>query len=135
MFRQPLTILLATLVPALIAAPASVLPDKRSTAQHGFFYVGGHYSGTGPNEVMTGQMYVEFLRPARVTRKYPLVLLHGAAQTATNWTGTPDGRAGWADYFLSQGYVVYMIDQPARGRSPWHASTNPALTAFSPATV
>ncbi len=84
---------------------------------------------------MTGQMYVEFLRPARVTRKYPLVLIHGAAQTATNWTGTPDGRAGWADYFVAQGYIVYMVDQPARGRSAWHASTNPALSGFSPAVV
>jgi pimeloyl-ACP methyl ester carboxylesterase len=34
--------------------------------------------------------------------------------------GTPDGRKGWADYFVEQGYVVYMIDQPMRGRSAWH---------------
>ena len=135
MFRRLLFALAATFVPALIAAPASVLPDKQAAAQHGFFYVGGHYSGTGANEAMTGQMYVEFLRPARVTRKYPLVLLHGAAQTATNWMGTPDGRAGWADYFVSQGYVVYMVDQPARGRSAWHASTNGPLSGFSPAVV
>jgi len=49
-----------------------------------------------------------------------LVLIHGAAQTATNWMGTPDGRKGWAEYFVGQGYVVYMIDQPMRGRSAWH---------------
>ena len=48
------------------------------------------------------------------------MLIHGAAQTATNWMGTPDGRKGWADYFVEQGYVVYMIDQPMRGRSAWH---------------
>ena len=53
-------------------------------------------------------------------RPYPLVLIHGAAQTATNWMGTPDGRKGWAEYFVEQGYVVYMIDQPMRGRSAWH---------------
>jgi pimeloyl-ACP methyl ester carboxylesterase len=55
-----------------------------------------------------------------VKRPYPLVLIHGAAQTATNWMGTPDGRKGWAEYFVEQGYVVYMIDQPMRGRSAWH---------------
>jgi pimeloyl-ACP methyl ester carboxylesterase len=55
-----------------------------------------------------------------VLRPYPLVLIHGAAQTATNWMETPDGRKGWAEYFVEQGYVVYMIDQPMRGRSAWH---------------
>jgi pimeloyl-ACP methyl ester carboxylesterase len=48
------------------------------------------------------------------------VLIHGAAQTATNWMGTPDGRKGWAEYFVEQGYVVYMIDQPMRGRLAYH---------------
>ena len=63
-------------------------------------------------------MYVEVLTPRRPRSRYPLVLIHGAAQTATNWMGTPDGRPGWADYFVGQGYTVYMVDQPARGRSP-----------------
>jgi pimeloyl-ACP methyl ester carboxylesterase len=69
---------------------------------------------------MSGQSYVEVLAPKDVRRPYPLVLIHGAAQTATNWMGTPDGRKGWAEYFVEQGYVVYMIDQPMRGRSAWH---------------
>lgn len=30
---------------------------------------------------------------------------------------TSDGRPGWATYFLQQGYVVYLIDPPGRGRS------------------
>lgn len=36
-----------------------------------------------------------------------------------NWLNTPDGREGWASYFLSQGYTLYLTDQPQRGRSPW----------------
>src|SRR5947209_14667121 len=85
-----------------------------------FFYVGGKYTGAPGKEVMAGQMYVEVLRPQRATRMYPIVFFHGNWQTATNWMGTPDGRAGWADYFLGRGYVVYLVDQPARGRSVWH---------------
>jgi pimeloyl-ACP methyl ester carboxylesterase len=46
-------------------------------------------------------------------------------QTATNWMGTPDGRKGWAEYFVEQGYIVYMIDQPMRGRSAEHPSDGP----------
>jgi pimeloyl-ACP methyl ester carboxylesterase len=69
---------------------------------------------------MQGQIYVEVLAPKDVRRPYPLVLIHGAAQTATNWMGTPDGRKGWAEYFVELGYIVYMIDQPMRGRSAWH---------------
>ena len=133
--KSTLINLLANLVPVVLAALASLRAQPPPIAQRGFFYVGGQYAGANESEVMTGQMYVEFLRPALVTRKYPLVLFHGAAQTATNWMGTPDGRAGWADYFLSQGYVVYMVDQPARGRSAWHSSTNAALSGLSPATV
>jgi len=53
------------------------------------------------------------------------VLILGAAQTATNWMGTPDGRKGWAEYFVEQGYIVYMIDQPMRGRSAIHPSDGP----------
>ena len=32
---------------------------------------------------------------------------------------TPDGRKGWASYFLEKGYTVYLTDPPQRGRSPY----------------
>ena len=94
--------------------------DQSAVAQRGFFYVGGHYVGEPGKQIMDGQIYVEVLAPKEQRRPYPLVLIHGAAQTATNWMGTPDGRKGWAEYFVEQGYVVYMIDQPMRGRSAIH---------------
>jgi hypothetical protein len=34
---------------------------------------------------MHGQMYVEVLTPREARHPFPLVLIHGAAQTATNW--------------------------------------------------
>jgi pimeloyl-ACP methyl ester carboxylesterase len=94
--------------------------DQSAVAQRGYFYVGGRYVGEPGKEIMQGQIYVEVLAPKDVRRPYPLVLIHGAAQTATNWMGTPDGRKGWAEYFVEQGYIVYMIDQPMRGRSTPH---------------
>jgi len=66
---------------------------------------------------MVGQMYVEYFMPRRRTQPYPIVMIHGGSQTGTNFTATPDGREGWAQYFLRRGHAVYVVDQVARGRS------------------
>lgn len=105
------------------------------TTTHDFFYVGGEYVGPPGKEQMSGQMYVEVMRPAKVTRSYPLVFIHGGAQTATNWLKTPDGRPGWAYIFVELGYEVYLVDQPARGRSPWHGELNGELISAPVALV
>jgi pimeloyl-ACP methyl ester carboxylesterase len=34
--------------------------------------------------------------------------------------GTPDGRRGWAQVLLEEGYKVYVVDRPGHGRSPFH---------------
>lgn len=118
-----------------LAAPVVAQQDlagiATSVAERGFFYAGGKYVGEPGKELMAGQMYVERLAPREVRQPYPLVLIHGAAQTATNWMQTPDGRKGWAEYFVEQGYVVYLVDQPARGRSVWHPEINGKLRMFS----
>lgn len=115
-------ILAAFIAPAALAEVNLPIPtvDQSAVARRGFFYVGGHYVGEPGKHIMQGQIYVEVLAPKVERRAYPLVLIHGAAQTATNWMGTPDGREGWAEFFVEQGYVVYMIDQPMRGRSAYH---------------
>ena len=41
---------------------------------------------------------------------------------APTYTGTPDGREGWAQYFVRRGYAVYVVDQPGRGRSGYLAA-------------
>ena len=105
--------------------------DQSAIARRGFFYVDGGYVGEPGKQLMHEQMYVEVLTPRHPRSRYPLVLIHGAAQTATNWMGTPDGRPGWADYFVGQGYTVYMVDQPARGRSPWLPEVDGKLATFT----
>jgi pimeloyl-ACP methyl ester carboxylesterase len=133
--RPNLTIGVAFALCLLLVASARAEPphlpvpaaDQSAIAARGYFYVGGHYVGSEEpgKDIMDGQIYVEVLAPKDVRRPFPLVLIHGAGQTATNWMGTPDGRKGWAEYFVEQGYVVYMIDQPMRGRSAWHPADGP----------
>jgi hypothetical protein len=133
-FKFPLvSALLATLLVSGCAT-APVPPaagTARVAAVRDQFYVGGSYVGDPGKQLMAGQMYVERLTPAKVTRPLPLVLVHGAAQTASNWLSTPDGRQGWAERFLELGYVVYLVDQPARGRSAWHPDVNGKLRMFT----
>jgi pimeloyl-ACP methyl ester carboxylesterase len=75
------------------------------------------------HEYISGQMYVEVRIPARKTKPHPIIMVHGGTMSGTNYTGTPDGREGWAQYFVREGYAVYVVDQPGRGRSGYLAGT------------
>ena len=116
---------LAALTLGLAAACATT--QDSDPPRQGYFFVGGRYVETDKGPLMARQMYVEYYLPAVQTRPYPLVMIHGAAQTGTNFTGTPDGRKGWAQFFVERGYVVYVIDQPARGRSAYLDSLGPNI--------
>jgi pimeloyl-ACP methyl ester carboxylesterase len=70
--------------------------------------------------------------PQRLRSPYPVVMIHGGNQTGSNFTGTPDGREGWAQYFVRRGYAVYIVDQVARGRS---AHWNEYYGAVQPARI
>lgn len=91
------------------------------------FFVGGTYAGPSDALVMHGQMHVEMLIPDIVRYPWPLVLMHGAAQTGTGWVTTPDGRDGWAPWFAERGWKVCVVDQPARGRSAWQPGLDGTL--------
>ncbi|WP_328468954.1 alpha/beta fold hydrolase [Actinoplanes sp. NBC_00393] len=64
-------------------------------------------------------------------RRYPLVFLHGAGQSARCWETTPDGRDGFQNIFLRRGRGVYLVDQPRRGQAgqSTEPGTIPAETA------
>ena len=68
---------------------------------------------------MRGAMYVDVWVPDEIRRPYPIVMFHGNGQTGVDWMQTPDGRPGWAYYLVAQGYVLYMMDYPTRGRSAY----------------
>jgi pimeloyl-ACP methyl ester carboxylesterase len=108
-------------VKATAGAPPAAIPtfSTEDLSRTGIFYAGGNYVGEPGKEVMGGSAYVEVWVPKQIRHPYPIVYIHGAGQTATDWQQTPDGRPGWAYYFAKQGYVQYMVDSPARGRSPY----------------
>ena len=96
-------------------------PGPLSIARQGYLFAGGKYSTVNGRQVMSGHLYAEFQIPSRQTHPWPIVMIHGGSQSGTNFTGTPDGREGWAQFFLRQGYPVYVVDQPGRGRAAYEA--------------
>lgn len=111
------------LVALTVVSPARA-EEPLAIAKQGYFFVGGKYSTVGDKQVMNGQIYVEYQIPKKRTQAYPLVIVPGAAQTATNFNGTADGREGWTQHFLRRGYAVYIVEQPGRGRSSYQPDTD-----------
>ena len=106
--------------------------DGVAAVRTGYFFAGGTYVGEGAARRMSGQMYVEYRIPQQVRHPYPIVMIHGGGQTGSNFLATPDDRPGWADWFASQGWAVYVVDQPARGRSAYHVDVLGPETVRSP---
>ena len=49
-----------------------------------YFYAGGHYADDGAGgHIFKEQSYVEHLAPHTITKKHPIVFIHGQAQTGT----------------------------------------------------
>ncbi len=119
----------------LLAAPPVLAQKPLVIAKQGYFFVGGRIDHAIEGSPTVGQMYVEYQIPAARTKPLPVIMIHGGSQTGTNFTGTPDGRDGWAQYFLRRGYAVYVVDSVGRGRSaywpdqPYGAVTKPRISA------
>ena len=67
-------------------------------------------------------MFVQYLLPAERRHAHPIVMIHGGGGQGTDWLETPDGRDGWVDYFVADGWDVYVVDRPGHGRSQSNAS-------------
>ena len=85
--------------------------------------LGAKYVGytTAPGENgsvnVSNAMFVQYMLPADRKHAYPIVMIHGGGGQGTDWLQTPDGRDGWADYFVADGWDVYVVDRPGHGRS------------------
>jgi hypothetical protein len=62
----------------------------------GYLYAGGKIDHAVEGSPVTGQLYAEYFIPKKQTSRFPIVMVHGGSQTGTNFTGTPNGREGWA---------------------------------------
>jgi pimeloyl-ACP methyl ester carboxylesterase len=139
--RHDLALAIVAALAAIGVIAAFALPAARAAtdeplviAKQGYFFAGGSIDRSVEGAPMVGQMYVEYQIPHKRAHPWPVVMIHGGSQTGTNFTGTPDGRDGWAQYFLRRGFAVYVVDQVARGRAAHWAQvhgpmTPPRLTA------
>jgi pimeloyl-ACP methyl ester carboxylesterase len=64
------------------------------------------------------------------TKKLSMIFLHGYGQSRRSWQTTADGREGFANVFLRNGYSVYLVDQPGRGHAG--QTTKPGQTTATP---
>ena len=130
--RKSVTAVLLLTCAALLSAPAAQAQQRGPLvlAKSSYFFIGGKIDPAVEGSPTVGHMYVEYMIPQRLRHRYPIVMVHGGSQTGTNFTGTPDGRDGWAQYFLRRGYAVYVVDQVARGRAAqWSQANGPVSAA------
>jgi pimeloyl-ACP methyl ester carboxylesterase len=117
--RGAAVLVAATLTTGSIRVTQAADDPPLNLARDGFFYAGGKPVKINGKTYIAGQMYVEYRIPAKQTHSYPIVMVHGGTRSGANWTGTVDGREGWAQYFTRRGYATYVVDQPGRGRSAY----------------
>ncbi|MGN0866733.1 MAG: alpha/beta fold hydrolase [Oligosphaeraceae bacterium] len=101
-------------------------------SSQGFFSAGGAVTLPVPGEYDPGKNWLDVSRAGNTSHVdhasvlfqipeddlgLPMVFLHGFGQSRLCWMGTPDGRAGWSEYFLRRGHGVFLVDQPRRGEA------------------
>lgn len=102
-------------------------PDPLVIVDQGSFAAGGtelSHTGaynnnepTAEGQTFHGDHLYAFYQIPRHARALPIVMLHGAFQSARSWETTADGREGFQTLFLRRGFPVYLVDQPRRGRA------------------
>jgi pimeloyl-ACP methyl ester carboxylesterase len=114
-------------------AQAAVATSKKiplDVAEWSYMWVNVKRAETARGAYVGGQqMYVEYMIPAQVKHSFPVVLVHGGGGQGTDWMETPDGRPGWFQYLVQEGYKVYVVDRPGHGRSPLHPDLHGAFPA------
>jgi pimeloyl-ACP methyl ester carboxylesterase len=91
---------------------------KQSAYYRDVFFIGGEYVPSGTSSIFSDQIYVEKLVPlSGVLKPHPVVFISAGVPSGTVWLNTPDNRKGWASYFIDKGYLVYIVDITANGRS------------------
>jgi pimeloyl-ACP methyl ester carboxylesterase len=100
--------------------PPHHAPNPLITSRRGQVWIAGEKTSSAYGTVQRAPLFASWEAPETIIHPYPLVLIHGGGGQGTDWTGTPDGRPGWATRFVEAGFVVYVVDRPGHGRSPYH---------------
>src|SRR5690349_3430224 len=104
--------------------------EHLKVARQGYFFVNGTYfTASDGTQFLANQSYVEYQIPENLEHPFPIVFFPGGGQTGTNFMGTPDDRAGWAQFFVAHGYAVYVVDEAARGKAPWSVDLDGPIPA------
>jgi hypothetical protein len=131
-YASKLSLSFAFVLATVTSATAGSLGGPLELQDFGSFFVGGRvteasHPGPGPGgpvpagHIRTGQMYVQYFIPKTVTGP-AIVMVPGAVHTGAAYETTPDGREGWATYFVRKGFPVYVVDQAGRARSGFDPS-------------
>ncbi len=102
-------------------APWMTAPVR--SVRRGHLWIPGERMKLDGRTYQSGPMFVEWEASERVTRPWPIILMHGGGFQGTEWFDTPDGRPGWAQRLVEAGYAVLVVDRPGHGRSPFHVDT------------
>ena len=90
--------------------------------KHGQFWAGGQIvkrtqPGLENDEILVGQAHVEYFIPQNKHKNaIPIVMTHSES-TGRIWLTTPDGREGWAHFFIRHGFPVYIVDPAGTGHA------------------
>jgi len=128
------------------ATSASDSDQPLVVAKQGSFFVNEQNIATAfpdgdgtraPGHISVKGMYVQYQIPAaRTPRVYPVIMVHGFGHTGKTYEETPDGRMGWAEYFVRRGVPVYVVDHSGRARSGFDPTpANQALREKNPALI
>ena len=102
-------------------------PEPLTIQEQGSFAVGGtvlrkpgtynNNTPTAEGQSLHGDHLYAFYQIPQNPKPLPIVMLHGAFQSARSWETTSEGREGFQNIFLRRGFPVYLVDQPRRGRA------------------
>ncbi|EJN34743.1 hypothetical protein PMI35_00492 [Pseudomonas sp. GM78] len=99
--------------PLVIKGQGSLVAGGGSITQPGIF---DPYKPLMPDgQTYHGDHVYAFYQVPVDARPLPILMLHGAGQSAKSWETTADGREGFQNIFLRRGFSTYLIDQPRRG--------------------
>jgi pimeloyl-ACP methyl ester carboxylesterase len=112
----------------------SAWQEPLAIAEHSYFWLGvERMTRDDGNTITTGeQMYVEYFVPVDVRHADPIVLVHGGGGQGIAFYGPGNGHPGWAHYLLQEGFIVYVVDRPGHGRSPYNPATLGPYTGPAP---